>query len=308
MIHNYLFRLLFDCRGKISRREFLAGLVVVGLLIFTPSSNLINLLYGLLYNNNSDWEFVNLSEKYWAIIDSYLPIRTASNPLYFIALCICIVIMIKRCRTISISPKIGVVMGIFTFSILPCLFQCISCIINFPDTENIFISQDSFLYAIIIQVICVTLGVISMVYTTFKSNSYDNNDVNIKQQDSKYSTINSLFYLGGIAILSTIIALVNQFYKFQDPKDHNIVITISLVIYIVGYLYVCIKRTIDANIKPIWIIGIFFAFCLIATGIIQALNIADSKFYVIFFSLSYLLNILLGMSILVLMALPSRKK
>lgn len=305
MIHNYLFRLLFDYRGKISRREFLAGLVVVLLLISFASVSLLQIVFSLFYNHNNDWEFWALTEKYWSIVDSYFSIRTSPNPLYFIALFVSIVIMIKRCRTISISPKIGVVMGILTFSILPCLFQGIKCIINFPDLKDKFDSQESFLYVIIIQVVCIVLGIVSLLYTIYKANGYDTNHADIKRQDSIYSTINSLFYLAGIMALSSIIVLVNQFFRFEDPKDHNIVIIISLVIYIVGYLYVCIKRAMDANIRPIWIIGIFIAYCLIATGIIYVLNMADSKCYVIASSISYLLNIVFGVSILVLMALPS---
>lgn len=297
MISNYLFRLLFDYRGTITRREYWAGLVVVLMcisIIITATAQ-STILTTIMFRLKG----VEFGSAY-ALISPILNISFPFGvPFSFIGLYISLILTVKRCRTLSISTTNAILMGLFTYLIFPCTYGSFYAIVG---TESIFryytVSMTSVIIALIIIVF---IGITSILYISSKTSN--------KDEYSVYQRFDSIRCLFAIAKLMLLAYLAGIFiYYYNQYHYTEAIIYIALAICILAYLFIYIKRGNDAGIKASLILSIFAGFILLYGSIIYSMY-AHISSPVLFSLCNIILNLLsnaIYLATFVLIALPSK--
>lgn len=310
MITNYLFRLLFDYRGSISRREYWAGIIVAfmcfgmsqqdSLLSYFVTTRILEIdnEHNFVYNHIINF-IVNPS------FDIHFPFR-------FISLYIFINITIKRGRTLSFPLAKSLLIGLFTY----LMNSCSSGIAYFASYMSSGISafsevsgdNDSIIK--IFPVVCyiiIFIGIGCIIYMSICKTDSDRKD-----EIKRCNTVNSLVAIGKITLIYALaviicVILCIVFSNLRDiPENIMILCGILVFIYTCVFIYILMKRAKDAEINPVYVV-IPFILLAIAVGGITLFSKIDMLAGVSLMSLvcNWVL-VAVNLAFLVIIALPSK--
>lgn len=319
MIENKFFRMLFDYRGTISRRQYWGSLLF--LLFMLSTSNLIqrwDLLENLLgidrYNSIQSYNF-----------DVYLFLTYLCNALfsilYFSTFAVAlssIIVTLKRSKTLGYSKLTAWLFAMITY----IAYFSLSALSNYyqykrgsssysysegSDITNIDMAIPIGLISIGLFII---LAIMIVILLSRKTDMDYEEDINYYEYDS----ISCVYGLAKFSISYTIILLCAKYtFSWIGIVSPLLIKTLALALiisYIYFYLNIFIKRSRDANVNSIYIICAFIL--IIVTIVLYLFSMAMSFFDnnpILSFFINYLCFLIINIYIIgtyILIALPSR--
>lgn len=296
MINNYLFRLLFDYRGKISHREYVAGFVLILMCIsFGLSNNSIDSLLSAINRYDSNIILTILLQNSFPI----------SIPFNFIALYIALNLSIKRCRAISFSPLIGVVMGLVIYLLLPTIFTSIN-IKQGMRAIHYGLEGSTNIYFIVAS--CILL-VATLIIFRISYNRYNDYDYSKDEEHEQYQfdSIRCLFYIGSFCIYLIAANILLKYLVMSGMiSETRFLFFATSIINIIFFFYICIRRAKDAGINIVIMIATIIGFILLLGGIIY-LSFEDRSHAEIYSIILSILVVVYQVGFLIFIGLPSKK-
>lgn len=259
MITNYLFRLLFDYRGSISRREYWAGIVAAFMCFsiymqdfFGPS-----LFMTKIFESKYEFGIINNTLIHPILENSFF----VTFPFLFAAFYIFINITVKRGRTLNFSLAKSVFIGFFSYLVSSGIFGVtyyLSIISTGSFYEGYFVynNVDIMKSIPVFLAIIMIIGIGCLIYMSFCKTEQDHAPTN-----KNYDTLNTLIYIGQLMLIFVIISIllisvltlnINNEYELNN----TIIVFMSFVslLFACMYIYILVKRSKDAGIKPIFIV------------------------------------------------------
>lgn len=319
MLDNKIFRMLFDPRGIITRREYWAGLI---LLLMITSASYIEIFFGsfssMLYGRNSQ-ETLLFSIYFGGALNMLQP---KFIPYIFIFLFCSFVITIKRCRTLGYNRYTGWILGLFTYLLfagLRTLFyigMIISSSINDPSMDDMGIYPAMF-YLAGVLVLFVVLGIILIVVLSRKV-ELDNTVVISRNYDS-FRYIFDQWKLGVVYIVIGVVVLLcwslfssGNYHYLDIIGQLTIIQTFLSFVYLCVYIAITIRRVQDAGVNIILFLSILFVYIMITGGMVCLYYIkeplfSNSKILVFIAQFYYWLVNIVTVLCFILIALPSKE-
>lgn len=300
MINNYLFRLLFDYRGEISHREYMAGFVVALMCIATALSNSYGYLglssILLIITRSGAYDYVSFPV---LLLKGSFPIAIPFN---LIALYIVVNLSIKRCRTISFPRFAGIGMGIVMYLLLPTIYLIIGKLLG---NGSNYSQEDTLTTWIVIGAILLFLVLLILGVSNSKYTDYDT----VKDEeyiDSDFNSIRCLIRIGAFNIYLCLANILTIFLITNGIFDYiRLIFSILTIIGIIFYFYIVIRRGRDAGINTAVIIVAIVAFILILSGIVF-LSLMDRDHTEIYNIAFNILIMIYQIGCFVFIALPSK--
>lgn len=304
MINNYLFRLLFDYRGTISRREYWAGLIFVLFSVFLSAFPFVQ---QRLFN--SAQIAGSLSYLYYMYLDG--SIQTAfyiTIPFSFLSLWVCLTLTIKRCRTVSIRTPLGIIMGICTYLIFSCLKGSSLLVMYFIDisTKHSYLrsEEDLTLFTILLILFSffILTGIISIIILSLYNLKLENKPLN-----RNFDSIKCLNYIGGLIAINIILFIIVSFIFGLNGSEIPI-ICIWIIVCIL-YSWIFAKRAKDAGVNVLLVIIGWLGYFILSGSIMWWVISGNLSFIMISFLCLFLgaVSFLFFISVFCLIAMPSNK-
>lgn len=321
MLKNNIFKLFFDYRGTLTRREYWAGLIFLLMLLILDLFS-----YNTLKtSNNFSFNFFQTSEDI-RILSSIASINyfinnifSISLPFSFITLYCCIVITLKRSRLLIKNRYIRIPSGILLFLLFNTTL--IFSLISINNTGIHADSSEIFVLFFKVLALFILLMMVSNLFIIIKLSKKTDNEKEVINE-TKHSTLNTLFSIGKLMlVLFSFLIIVAIFFIISDDikslgynQIYTYIYGLANIIGASVFIYILIKRARDAGIDsnnvyiPLLCYILIYFITIFLPSIYDVFFVRFPFIYKVIEIILNYANILCIIGLFALIGLPSKKR
>lgn len=256
-----ILNLLFNYKGRITSREFRAGISIVFMLMGTYMAAFLNHSLNSYFAGRlggGEWLASN------TILNQITSIFTPNLvPVWFIISYSSFVLAVKRNRTLNGNRAMGVVSGVINY-----LFFASFIAMMLAGAFSADMPRFAHIHASLIYILCIflVLGIANLVYLCIRRESEmrhsvsPNGRLDALSYAIKLGNLIAIGYVGGM-IIGFIWARAHFFFFYST----SLRITVGALIIILFFFYVkySLYRLRDANVSVLWLTGILTAYLVL---------------------------------------------
>ncbi len=298
-----MLRLLFDYRGRISGREFLAGTVIVfaalGYCVVQYLDNAANMAL-MVRSGIERFTAYSINYQYWA---GFVP---SLVPAWFIISYTSFVLALKRIRSLEADRSAGIFCGVLNFA----FYASLLALVKYPWLSNAYpgaYGEGLSPMALTVLVALLVLGIINILFLGRGPRSdvpKDSGRLNPMQFTLKTGLVMAITAAVSAAV-GALVAFIPLLLLLLEDLAVQVVLGVAGLVPVVFYVKYAVCRLRDAGLSVGWI-AVLPAF-VVLTGLKFWVGMSfPQAFPACTFAYSFLLSFfLLAQSLLFL--LPSRK-
>ncbi len=239
LFDNQIIRLLFDWRGKITKREFWCGAVIIFFCALHLAEGTVwQEIESIAINKTYHGEGFMSSTTLISLLSQFIPSFFPYGCIVFYS---SILICIKRCRALHLNTFLGYIVGISSYLSITSI-QAFSHLTQEIDRENPYFNL--LVGCILLFFITLFINIIGIIMLSQSTN----NDLNYTLNNN-----NSIQYIinNGWLILSYIaICLIMRFLRVSMGSDLYLIITaIVYLMYIVIFIFLSMDKLHNAGLS-----------------------------------------------------------
>ncbi|MDR2037770.1 MAG: hypothetical protein LBQ60_07595 [Bacteroidales bacterium] len=258
-----ILNLLFDYRGKISYREFIAGIILLFITLGCHFSIYANHALNMVFTSRFGYEWLSSFTVYNQIMSGFSP---QLIPTGFILSYSSFVLALKRMRMINGNCTLSIITGVLNFFFFASL-QGLSISASFIENSTML---DMVPKALLITLaVFLVLGIIILLLLSRRGNQEEVDRPEYKE-GNKLGIISYIIRLGKLMGFVAIVVLVAGVIIVIEPfivmslhgSFFRIFIIAACLIPVIFYIRYTAFRLNDAGVSIGWLAGILIAYVL----------------------------------------------